>query len=82
MAIKKVNPNEELVEYTAPLAPGSRQDVLVSVNGETIRIKRGSRVKIKRKFLKVLNQSADQEFAAYKEMEAAQRRSRRPMAEM
>ena len=80
---KKQNPNEELVDYMAPLLGSpTKKEVLVSVNGETIRIKRGVRVKIKKKFFKVLQQAADQEAAAYRMMEQAQERGAKAIAHM
>jgi hypothetical protein len=39
-----------------------KDDVFVSVNGETIAIKRGERVKIKRKFVEVLDNSERQDY--------------------
>ena len=75
--------NNELVEYTAPLLGSpNKKDILVSVNGETVRIKRGVPVKIKRKFLNVLHQSAEQEMAAYLAMQRAQAQSRKAMANL
>lgn len=69
----KVKPGDELVEYTAPLLPGmGTQDVIVGVNGEIIRIKRGETVKIKRKFVNALNNAAKQQVAAYKAAAEAQ----------
>lgn len=69
----KVRPGEELVEYTAPLLPGmGTQDVIVGVNGEIIRIKRGEPVQIKRKFVNALNNAAKQQVAAYKAAAEAQ----------
>ena len=57
---------EELVEYTAPLLPiGEKQEIFAGVNGETVRIRRGAPVKIKRKFLEVLQNAQEQELAAY-----------------
>ncbi len=80
---KPANPNDELVEYTAPLLGSpNKKDIIVGVNGETIRIKRGMPVKIKRKFLKVLQQAADQEIAAYKTMEQAQQQAHKAMAQL
>ena len=75
MATKKQNPNEELVDYMAPLGSGTKKEIMVGVNGETIRIKRGAKVKIKKKFLKVLQQAADQEYAAYQARESAKHRT-------
>lgn len=80
---KPANPNDELVEYTAPLLGlPNKKDIIVGVNGETIRLKRGMPVKIKRKFLKVLQQAADQEIAAYKTMEQAQQQAHKAMAQL
>ena len=82
-AKKKADRNNELVEYTAPLlgAP-TKKDILVSVNGETLRIKRGVPVKIRRKFLKVLDQAAKQELDAYLTMQRAQEQGSRALANM
>lgn len=83
IAKKKNSKNEDLVEYTAPLLGAKdRKDVIVGVNGETIRIKRGVKVKIPRKFLKVLQQAADQEYAAYQVMENAKRKSSQPVSHL
>ena len=80
---KSANPNDEQVEYMAPLLGSpNKKDIVVSVNGETIRIKRGVPVQIKRKFLKVLQQAADQEIAAYKTMEQAQQQAHKAMAQL
>lgn len=80
---KKQDPNEELVDYMAPLmGSATRKDVVVGVNGELIRIKRGVRVKIKKKFYKVLQQAADQELAAYRTMERAQEQGKRAVARL
>lgn len=80
---KKQDPNEELVDYMAPLVgSATRKDVVVGVNGELIRIKRGVRVKIKKKFYKVLQQAADQELAAYRTMERAQEQGKRAVAQL
>lgn len=80
---KKQDPNEELVDYMAPLmGSATRKEVVVGVNGELIRIKRGVRVKIKKKFYRVLQQAADQELAAYRTMERAQEQSKRAVAQL
>lgn len=80
---KKQDPNEELVDYMAPLmGSATRKEVVVGVNGELIRIKRGVRVKIKKKFYRVLQQAADQELAAYRTMERAQEQSKRAVARL
>lgn len=80
---KKQDPNEELVDYMAPLmGSATRKEVVVGVNGELIRIKRGVRVKIKKKFYRVLQQAADQELAAYQTMERAQEQGKRAVARL
>ena len=80
---KKQDPNEELVDYMAPLmGSATRKEVVVGVNGELIRIKRGVRVKIKKKFYKALQQAADQELAAYRTMERAQEQGKRAVAQL
>lgn len=74
---------EELVDYMAPLIMGkSDQTIFCQVNGENIRLQRGKMVKIKRKFKEVLDQSAQQEMAAYAFMEQAQRGSANALADL
>jgi len=64
---------EELVEYTAPILPGDGDStILVSVNGETIRIMRGETVSIKRKFLDVLKNAEQQHMALRRTIQKAQ----------
>ena len=80
---KKQDPNEELVDYMAPLmGSATRKEVVVGVNCDLIRIKRGVRVKIKKKFYRVLQQAADQELAAYRTMERAQEQGKRAVARL
>lgn len=71
--VTKTDPMEELVDFTAPMDPtGEKRDVLISVNGETIRVQRGSTVRIKRKFLEVWDNAGKQALAARAAMEKAQ----------
>ncbi len=78
-----VDPMEEEVDFIAPLDPtGRSMDVILGVNGETIRVKRGVPVKIKRKFLEVWNHSNEQAMAAQQVMAQAQEASRDPVAKM
>jgi len=75
------DPMEDFVDCTAPLLAGrARQDILLSVNGETVRIRRGETVRIKRKFLEVLENAQRQERAAHKAMALAQAQSDRALA--
>lgn len=54
---------EELVEVKMFKDTGKyKDDVFVGCNGETIAIKRGERVKIKRKFAEILDNSERQDF--------------------
>lgn len=80
---KKLDPMEELVEFSTPLDPtGTNQDVLLSVNGETIRVKRGATVKVKRKFAEVWRQAVEQRMAARQIMEKAQEGGKTPAMAM
>lgn len=82
-AEKTADPNEELVEYTAPLMGRTdSRDIVVGVNGEFIRILRGETVQIKRKFLLVLQNAEKQEMEAYKAQMAAQKASAKALADM
>ena len=81
-AVKAYDPNE-LVEYTAPLLPGTKQkDLWVAVNGETCVVKRGVPVKIKRKFLEAIQNAQAQQYAAYRAMAQIQKQGEKPAAEM
>lgn len=75
------DPMEETVEITLPFKD-QEDSVYVSVNGENCRIMRGEPVKIKRKFLEVLNNAAKQEMAAHKYMQKAQAAATKPSADM
>lgn len=78
-----VDPMEELVDYTAPLLPNlKKRDILVGVNGETLRIKRGVPVKIKRKFYEALQNAAMQEFAALEARQEIQKQGEKALASM
>lgn len=80
---KLPDPNE-LVTYTAPFIPGSKtqKPVVAIVNGEMIRIKRGETVKIKRKFLEVLDNANAQTLAMYKAINDVKKAGEKPAAEM
>ena len=67
-------PGDKLVSFTAPLLPGQeRQDLVVGVNGEIIRIRRGEQVSIKAKFVRVLDEAARQQVEAHKAANRAQK---------
>lgn len=68
---KELEDGEELVEVKLFKDNGKyKDDVFVGVNGETIAIKRGERVKIKRKFANVLDDSDKQDFETSRLIEA------------
>ena len=54
-----------------------KDDVYVAVNGENCVIKRGERVKIKRKFAEVLDHSEHQDYETSKLIEAAARQGKK-----
>ena len=65
---------DELVEIKLFKDTGKyKDDVFVSVNGETVAIKRGERVKIKRKFAEVLDNSEHQDYETAQLIEKKQR---------
>lgn len=77
------DPMEELTELSIPLDPAmTSQDVLLCVNGETVRVKRGATVRVKEKFAQVWRQSVDQRMAARQVMERAQEGGRAPAMEL
>ena len=62
---------EELVEIKLFKDTGKyKDDVFVGVNGESIAIKRGERVRIKRKFAEVLDNSEHQDYETSRLIEA------------
>lgn len=66
-----LDPNEE-VEIKLFKDNGKySQPLFVGVNGETIAIKRGEKVKIKRKFLEVIENSERQDYETALKIEAA-----------
>lgn len=82
-AVLTADPGEELVDYFAPILPGeNRQDIFVAVNGESLVIKRGVNVKIRRKFYEVLMNAQDQERCAYEAMENARRQGEKALTNM
>ncbi len=74
---------DEYVDYMAPLLPGGKQkDIFGAVNGETFCVKRGTPVKIKRKFLEALNNAAAQQYAAYQTMSDIRKQGDKPAGNM
>lgn len=74
---------EDLVDYHAPIDPrGESRDITVGVNGDFIRIQRGKDVKIKRKFLEVLQNADAQEMAAREARDKAVKASEKAIYDM
>lgn len=74
---------DEYVDYMAPLLPGKVQkDIFCAVNGETVLIKRGVPVKVKRKFVEALNNAAAQQYAAYQTMTDIRKQGDKPAGNM
>lgn len=74
---------EQIVTYTAPILYSDRdRDIVVGVNGELIRIKRGVPVEIKRKFLEVILASERQKNAAWQAMEQARKASAKALTNL
>ena len=74
---------EELVEYTAPLlGPDGARDLFIAVNGESVRIKRGVRVKLRRKFYEALQNAEHQAYDAWVQREQAAGAAASALAEM
>lgn len=74
---------EEVVTYTAPILYSDRdRDIVVGVNGELIRIKRGVPVEIKRKYLEVIIASERQKNAAWQAMEQARKASAKALTNL
>ena len=70
--------SEELVDFTLPvfgIDGANMEPLFVAVNGESIAIKPGVPVKIKRKFLEVLEHAQGQQVAALKYMQGEQRKA-------
>ena len=72
---------EDYVDYIVPRAFGEKErDLVVAVNGEGIRIKKGVPVRIKRKFVEAIENSIVQRIAAEDAMDRAQRASENAVA--
>jgi hypothetical protein len=79
---KLSDPNEE-VEYYAQLLPGRTQkDIFVCVNGDSLRLKRGMKHKIKRKFAEALENANEQTMSIYNTIDETKKKGEKPLAEM
>ena len=76
---------EELVDYMAPLTGVDEQSMkplFVCVNGESIALKPGVPVKLKRKFVDAIARADDQRIAAWNFMHDQQAAGRKALSEM
>lgn len=65
---------DDMVWYEAPLLPGmGNMDVVTAVNGKYIRLKRGERVQIHRKYVEALDNATRQQNEAYRAATEAQK---------
>lgn len=79
---KLVDMNEE-VEYEAPLLPGRTQkDVICIVNGTMLRVKRGVKVKIKRKYKEAFDNANAQAMSIYNIIDETKKKGEKPLADM
>lgn len=82
VAEKLVDMDEE-VEYEAPLLPGRNQkDVVCIVNGTMLRVKRGVKVKIKRKYKEAFDNANAQAMSIYNIIDETKKKGEKPLAEM
>lgn len=79
---KLPDPNEE-VEYYAQLLPGRTQkDIIVIVNGDSLRLQRGMKHKIKRKFVEALDNANEQTMSIYNTIAETKKKGEKPLADM
>ncbi len=79
----KVLDPEELVDFTAPYDPtGAARDILLAVNGETVRVQRGTTVKLRRKFVQAWNDANAQTACARMTMDKARQGGKTPLLEL
>jgi hypothetical protein len=72
--VTKTEQTDDMVWYEAPLLPGmGNMDVVAGVNGKLIRLKRGERVQIHRKYVEVLDNAVRQQNAAFRSATEAQK---------
>ena len=89
MAVKKepeapaeaIDRGEEYVDYLIPMS-ADNAPVLIGVNGQTIRVRPGEPVRIKRKFVEAYEHSVAQQAAAWKAQIAAQNASNKALADL
>ena len=75
---------EDVIEYIAPPvdADGCTDDLFVAVNGQTLLIRRGERVKIRRPFYEAIENAMAQEKSARAMMDSAKTAGGEPLAKL
>ena len=76
-----IDRGEEYVRFMIPLSADNAA-VFIGVNGETVRVRPGENVYIKRKFAEAYNHSVAQQNSAWKAQIAAQNASRKALADL
>jgi hypothetical protein len=76
------DPGEEYVDFLIPGATPEDRAVFLGVNGESIRVKPGEPVRVKRKFAEVYAAARAQERAARETCRRAQDASRKALANL
>ena len=76
------DPGEELVDFLIPRATPEDRPVFLGVNGESIRVKPGEPVRVKRKFAEVYRAAQAQERDAWETCRRAQDASRKALANL
>ena len=73
---------EEYVDFLIPRATPEDRPVFLGVNGESIRVKPGEPVRVKRKFAEVYQAAQAQERAAVEAQQRAREASKKALADL
>ena len=73
---------EEYVDFMIPRTSPEDRPVLIGCNGEFIRVKPGETVTVRRKFVEVWMNAQTQKREAWKTQDAAQKASKKALAEL
>ena len=76
-----IDPGEEYVDFTIPYG-GENRPVFIGVNGDSIRVRPGETVTVKRKFVEAWRNAQAQERAAWQTQIHAQDASKRALADL
>ena len=73
---------DEYVDFLIPRAAPDDRPVFLGVNGETVRVRPGETVRVKRRFAEVWANAQAQERAAYETCRRAQEASKKALANL